>query len=147
MIPKERLPALRRRRATSHDVFGDGRLGDLEAQHQELAMDPGCSPIRVLLADPSDKVAQTPIDLWPSCPLSRFPAPERLEARTMPSKNGLRLGHLRGTEQARPKPGHPDQQRSVTAAQPKTRRRMPQGDAELMAKEQVLGFQPATRLE
>jgi hypothetical protein len=32
----------------------------------------------------------------------------------------------------------------VTAAQSRTRRRMPQGDAELM---QVLGFKPAPRLE
>src|ERR1700724_1343891 len=78
MIPKECLPALRWR-PTLHHVFGDGRLGDLEAQHQQLAMDPGCSPIRILLAYPSDEVTQTPIDLWPSCPLSRFPAPERLE--------------------------------------------------------------------
>ena len=87
------------------------------------------------------------IDLWPPCPLSRFPAPERRETRTMPAKDGLRLNDLRRTEQARPEPGHPDQQRPVTAAQSKTRRRTPQGDAELMAKEQVLGFKPARRLE
>ena len=61
------------------------------------------------LAYPSDEVTQTPIALWPSCPLSRFPAPERLEARTMPAKNSLRLNHLRGTERARPKLGHTDQ--------------------------------------
>src|SRR5258707_10753220 len=34
-------------------------------------------------------------------------------------KNGLRLNDLRRTEQARPKPGHPDQQRPVSSA-PKT---------------------------
>ncbi len=44
-------------------------------------------------------------------------------------------------------PGHRDQQRPVTAAQSRTRRRTPQGDVELMAKKQVLGFQPAPRLE
>src|SRR5262249_35049947 len=44
-------------------------------------------------------------------------------------------------------PGHPDQQGAVTAAQSKTRRRTPQGDAELMAEEQVLGFKPARGLE
>src|SRR5256885_681533 len=65
----------------------------------------------------------------------------------MPAKDGLRLNDLRRTEQARPEPGHPDQEGPVTAAQSKTRRRTPQGDAELMAKEQVLRFKPARRLE
>src|SRR5262249_31175752 len=82
---------------------------------------------------------------WPPCPLPRFPPPERRETRTMPAKDGLRLNDLRRTEQARPAPGHPDQQGAVTAA--KTRRRTPQGDAKLMAEEQVLGFKPARRLE
>src|SRR5262249_5070516 len=54
---------------------------------------------------------------------------------------------LRCSEQARPTPGHPDQQGPVAAAQSKTRRRTPQGDAELMAKEQVLRFKPTRRLE
>jgi hypothetical protein len=31
--------------------------------------------------------------------------------------------------------------------QPQTRRRAPQGDVELMAEKQVLGFKPAPRLE
>src|SRR2546429_6990223 len=50
----------------------DGRLGDLKAEHQKLAMDAGCSPLWVFLAHPSDQVTQAPIDLWPSCPGSRF---------------------------------------------------------------------------
>jgi len=57
------------------------------------------------------------------------------------------LNDLRRTKQARPEPGHPDQQGPVTAAQSKTRRCTPQGDAKLMAKEQVLRFKPARRLE
>ena len=38
-------------------------------------------------------------------------------------------------------------ERLVTAAQSKTRRRTPQGDAELMTEKQVLGLKPAPRLE
>jgi hypothetical protein len=110
-------------------------------------MDPRCSPPWVFLAHPSDEIAQLSIDLWPPCPLPRFPTPERRETRTMPAKDGLRLNDLRRTEQARPAPRHPDQQGPVTAAQLKTRRRTPQGDAELMAEEQVLGLKPARRLE
>src|SRR5262245_57566959 len=43
--------------------------------------------------------------------------------------------------------GQPHHQGPVTAAQSKARRRTPQGDAELMAKEQVLGLKSARRLE
>src|SRR5262249_33182872 len=69
----------------------DRRLGDLKAKHQQLAMDPRCSPVWVFLAHPSDEIAQLAIDLWPPCPLPRFPTPERRETRTMPAKDGLRL--------------------------------------------------------
>ncbi len=65
----------------------------------------------------------------------------------MPAKDGLRLNDPGCIEQARPEPSHPDQQGPVAAAQSKTRRRTPQSDAELMAKEQVLGYKPAPRLE
>jgi len=59
----------------------------------------------------------------------------------------VRLNDLRRTKQARPEPGQPHHQRPVTVAQSKARRRTPQGDAELMTKEQVLGFKSARRLE
>jgi hypothetical protein len=105
------------------------------------------SPLWILFAHPSDEIAQLATDLWPPYSLSRLPTPERRETRTMPAQDGIRLNDLRGTEQARPESGHPDHQRPVTAAQSKARRSTPQGDAELMAKEQVLGLKSARRLE
>ena len=110
-------------------------------------MDPRRSPLWIFLAHASDEVAQLSIDLWPPCPLSRLPAPERRKTRTMPAKDGLRLNDAGAVEQARPEPGHPHQQGPVTAAQSKTRRRPPQGNAELVTKEQILHFKPARRLE
>src|SRR5262249_36759532 len=110
-------------------------------------MDPRCSPVWVFLAHPSDEVSQLATDLWPPSPLPRFPAPERRETSTMPAKDGLRLNDMCRTEQARPEPGQPHHQGPVTAAQSKPRRRTPQGDAELMAEEQVFDFKPAPRLE
>src|SRR5215831_1080667 len=76
-------------------------------------MDARCAPLRVLAAHPSDQITQAPIDLGPPCSPPRFPTPERREARTMPAKDGLRLNDLCRTQQARPKPGHPDQQGTV----------------------------------
>jgi hypothetical protein len=129
VVSKECLPALRRRRPTPHHVFGDRRLGNLEPQHQELAMDPGRAPLRVFLADPLDEISQATIDLRAPCPLSGFSAPESFPARAMPSKDGLRLNHLRHAEQVRPEPGHPYQTSSARPP-PRSRRR---GGARLKA--------------
>jgi hypothetical protein len=104
VVSKECLPTLRRRRPTPHHVFGDCRLGDLKAKHQEFAMDPGRTPLRGFLAHPLNEITQTTINLRAPCPLSGFPAPESFEARAMPPKDGLRLNHLGHAEQARPKP-------------------------------------------
>ena len=76
-----------------------------------------------------------------------FQRQNSFEASAMPPQDSLRLNYLGRTEQARPEPGHPYEQRAVTAAQSKTRWRPPQGDIELMAEKQVLGFKPAPRLE
>ena len=110
-------------------------------------MDPGRDPLRIFLAHPLDEITQATIDLRAPCPLSGFPAPESFEAGAMPPKNRFRLNHLGRTEQARPEPGHPYQQRPVTAAQSKTRRCLPPSDVELLTEKQILGFKPAPRLE
>jgi hypothetical protein len=65
----------------------------------------------------------------------------------MPAKDRVRLNYLGCTKQARPEPGHPYEQRPVTAAEPKTWGRLPQSDVELMAEKKVLGFESAPRLE
>src|SRR5262245_17264674 len=96
VVAEECLPTLRRW-PTLHHVFRDRRLSDLKAEHQQLAMDPRCSPLWVFLAHPSDKIAQLASDLWPPCPLARFPTPERRETCTMcaaPSRLGQsRVSH------------------------------------------------------
>jgi hypothetical protein len=48
---------------------------------------------------------------------------------------------------ARPEPGHPHEQRAISAAGSKTGWRPPQSDGELMSEKQILGFKPAPRLE
>ncbi len=141
------LPALGRRLSASRHVLRNCRLGHLETQHQQFAMDPRRTPQRVLPAHPPDQIAQFTIDLGPPCPLPRFPAPISLETPAMPSQNGLRSNHQSRTKQARPKLGHPYKHRAITAAQSKTRWCPPQCNIELMTEKQILGFKPAPRLE
>jgi hypothetical protein len=83
----------------------------------------------------------------PPCPMSGFPAPESFEPRAMPPKDGFRLHHLGQIKQIWPDPRDPHQQCAVATVQPQTRRRLPQGDVELMTEKQILGFEPASRLE
>jgi hypothetical protein len=65
----------------------------------------------------------------------------------MPPQDRGRLNDSGQTEQARPEPGHPHQQRAITIPQPKTWRSSSQGDVQLMTEKEVLGFKPAPRLE
>jgi hypothetical protein len=122
-------------------------LGDFEPEHQQFAMDPGRALQPVFLAHPLDKITQAPIDLGTPYPISRFPPPDHFKTSAMPTQDGIWLNHLGRTKQARPEPGHPYQQRSVTAAKSKKRWRPPQSDIKLMTEKQILGFKPTSRLE
>jgi len=114
-----------------HHVFGDRRLGHLEAKHQKLAMDPGCAPQWVFSAHPLDQIPQAAIDLWPPYSISGFPTPEHFETSAMPPQDGLRLNYLDHAEQVRPEPGHPYEQRPISVAQSKTWWCPAQSDVEL----------------
>jgi len=49
--------------------------------------------------------------------MTGFPTPNHFETSAMPTQDGLRLNHLHRTKKARPKPGHPSEQRTITAKQ------------------------------
>jgi len=100
-------------------------LGNFEAEHQKLAMDPGSAPQRVFPAHPLDQIPQAAIDLWPPYPISGFPTPEHFETSAMPLQDGLRLNYLGRTKKGRPEPSHPYEQRTITAAKAKARWRSP----------------------
>jgi hypothetical protein len=86
VILQKSLPSLRRRILATHHVFRDRRLGNLEAKHQKLTMDPGCTPQPVSLAHSPDQITQAAINLRPPCPISGFPTPEHFEASAMPMR-------------------------------------------------------------
>jgi len=65
----------------------------------------------------------------------------------MPPQDRRRFNDLDHTEQAWPQPGHPHQQRAIAVPQWQAQRPSPYSDIELMTEKQVLGFEPAPRLE
>jgi hypothetical protein len=65
----------------------------------------------------------------------------------VPSQHSLRLNYLDHIEQARPKSNYPNHEGAITSAQSNPRWRVPQGKAQLMPKQQYLGFKPGARPE
>ena len=65
----------------------------------------------------------------------------------MPPQDRGRLNDLDRTEQDRPQPGHPYQQRAIAAPQRQTSWSVSQSDVELMTEKKDLGFKPPSRLE
>src|SRR5229473_7120185 len=147
MVAQECPPALGWRTSASHHVLGYRRLGDLEPKLQQFTMDARGAPQRVFPVHSSDEIAKLALDPGSSGPAAGFPAPIGPEPRPMPPQDRGRLNDPGQTEQARPQPGHPHQQRAITAQQPKTWRSSPRCDVELMTEKQVLGFKPTPRLE
>jgi len=56
VIPQEGAPSRERRTSSSHHVFGDRSLTDLDAELEQLAMDPRCTPERVGAAHLTNQV-------------------------------------------------------------------------------------------
>ena len=98
MIVEERPPGLGRRLAMSHHVLGDGGLGDLDAEFQQLAVNARRAPERVIAAHHPDQIPNLLRHPGPTgLAAADFPPPEQAEALTMPSDNGVRLDdHQRG---------------------------------------------------
>ena len=57
VIAEEGLPALRWRATSPNHVLGHSRLGDLDAELEQLAVEARCTPQRVLSTDTPNKTS------------------------------------------------------------------------------------------
>src|SRR5712692_8708211 len=72
----------------SHHVFGDGWLGNLDTQFQQLAVNAWCTPARVVTAHHPDQIADLLRHAGPTwLAAADSPRPEEAEAFTMPGDN------------------------------------------------------------
>src|SRR6516225_3221356 len=74
-------------------ILGDGRLSDLDPQHQQLAVDPRRFPPRVLVAHATDQGSDLSISLGSATGPPRLPVPVGSKAAALPAEHGLRLHH------------------------------------------------------
>ncbi len=54
VIPQEGASGLRRRLVAAHHVFADAGLADVDAELEQLPVNAGCTPARILAAHPAD---------------------------------------------------------------------------------------------
>src|SRR5215471_15675341 len=93
MVLEKGEPALARvrRRGPLRQVAGDRGLGDFESQLQELAVDPGSAPGRILRRHRPDEIAKLGSDGRSTGAAARKETPIPTEPGVMPTDNGLRL--------------------------------------------------------
>jgi hypothetical protein len=81
----EGAPGLRGRLAAAHHVFADTGLADVDAQLEQLTVNAGCTPTRILAAHPADQVAHLAGNYRSSRLAAPYlPGPEHAKAGTMP---------------------------------------------------------------
>ena len=103
MIGEERSPRLGWRLGMADHVFGDGRLGNLNAQFQKFAVNSRRSPERVIATDGSNEIARLPRNQRTSGPaVTNLPGPVPLKSLTMPADDGFRFDDDQGRAPTRP---------------------------------------------
>jgi hypothetical protein len=89
MIANEGLPGLQRSTLPRHHVFRHRRLGNLDAELEQLTVDLRRSPERVLEVHSSDQVANLLIDPRSAAERTGLPSPISGESHSVPAHDRL----------------------------------------------------------
>src|ERR1039457_6522475 len=113
MIMKERLPPLRWRACSRGHILGRARLSNIDAELEQLSMDPRRAPQRIGNAHLADQPADLRRHSRPATTASRLPAPIRPKTRAMPADNGVRLNDRQSIANSREQPIETNEYQSV----------------------------------
>jgi hypothetical protein len=130
-----------------HHVDRNRGLRDIDGQFEQLAVDLGSTPQRVLNTHSSDPIAHLFADPWPATARAGFPSPLRGEAHSMPTHYSLGPDDGYGVKNARTATIEPNEQGAVGPTQMQSAWCALLQDIELMPQYQDFGFQPPPRLE
>ena len=143
VITQERPPALATRLhglgSDPLEVSGDGPFAESEAQLDELAMDPGRSPGRVLSGHLSDEATDVGPGRGPSAPA--LPGPEDPKGLPVPRDHRLRFDDDEGVLPSAPSFHAECPESAIPAGQKEPWRSAPLENAELVTKREVFGGQ------
>src|SRR5713101_6424046 len=90
MTTKEGLPGLQWPTPPRHHVYRNRGLGDVDAKFEQLAMDLGSAPERVLKTHSSDQVAHLFADPRSAAERTGLPSPVSGKTHSMPKHDSLR---------------------------------------------------------
>src|ERR1039457_1399360 len=113
MIMKECLPPLRWRASSPSHILGHARLSDIDAELEQLAIDPPRASQRIGNAHLADQPADVRRHNRPATTASRFPTPIRPKTRAMPADNSVRLNDRQRIANSREQPIETNQYQSV----------------------------------
>ena len=115
MVMKKRLLALRRRASSPDHVFGYARLSDIDAELEQLPVDPWRAPQRIGNAHLTDQLADRRRHARPATTAARLQTPIQPETRAMPADNGIRPNDRQRITNSREQPIESNEYQSVDA--------------------------------
>src|ERR1700730_6636184 len=147
MIAEKGLPALRWRPTSAYHVLGDSRLGDIEVQLEQLAVDTRRSPQWVRPAHFANKGAQLSWDPRSADAIARSPAPIGPKANTVPANDRLRPDDRNGAC-GRGEPAiEPNKQKAIDIRQSRPLWHPPTKHVDLLPEDQILCLPFGSRLK
>ncbi len=148
MILQEGAPGLRGRFAAVQHVIADAALADIDAEFEQLPVDAGCTPTRILPAHPADQIANLARNDGSSRSAApHLPSPEQAKAGAMPGNDRFGLDDCQRRAPAAPEAGQADPQQAVPGGQFRALSCGPLKHADLVAQSQVLELNGSTRTE
>jgi len=134
VVLKEGAPRLGRRTPSPDQILADGALGNLDPEFEKLAMDSRSTPCRVLPAHAADQFSGVGGNSWrASFAVADLPCPERPKQGSVPANHRLRLHNQQPGPPLGAQPRDSDPEEAVRCLQPRTLRRTPAKDDQLMA--------------
>src|SRR5947208_12828488 len=98
MVMKERLPPLRRWSSSFDHILGYARRSDVDAELEQLSVDPRRSPQRIGNAHLADKLAYLQRHSWSAATAPRLQTPKRSEPDAVPFHDGLRFQNCQSVQ-------------------------------------------------
>src|SRR5215469_2527301 len=134
--------------AAAHHVFAYTGFADVDTELEQLTVNAGCTPTRILptyLADQTSNLARNDGASRSATP--HLPSPEPAKAAAMPGNDGFRFDDGQRRAPAAPDTGQPDPQQAVPRRQFRAFSRGVLKHADLVAQRQVLQLERRARTE
>src|ERR1700731_3389093 len=147
VIAEKRPPALRRWPRVAAHVPSDRRLGDLEAELEQLTMNTRRAPKCVRTAHLANERAQLSRDLRSANTVARSPAPISPKPSTVPANDGLRPDNRNHLKDGRKPATEPNKEKTIRIVEVRSLWRSPAKHIDLLPQDQVFRFQRCSRLE